>query len=230
MTTWPPIHPAGPPPVGPPPVGLPSAGPPPVGPPPVGLPSAGPPPVGPPPGGKQRRWSRVLVIAAAVGLVGLLAAGIGTYVAVSSYQSGKRIVSCGAYECIPGLKASSVIEALKAQGHECKAEEYSTTCELSIGPIRFEARMEVSKGLIPSATVSVDTIGDQASSSAMPYLLWFAVLPYADDSATMADIRNWLTQQVEGHKTTKATIGDFEYEVKADKVEHTEVSFRGMPK
>jgi hypothetical protein len=183
------------------------------------------------PVGKPARWRRALVIAVALGLVGFLAAGIGAYAAVSSYRSAQGTVSCtGAWGCIPGLKASKVVEAVKAQGHEC-AFKNSWTCELWIGPIKFETQLSVSQGYISAVDLRVvRPDGDQASSAIMPYLLWFASLPYAGDAATVSDIKNWLTQQVEARKKTKAKIGDYSYELDAAKPTFISLYFRGAPK
>ena len=200
----------------------------PVGGPPV--PPADQPPGGPvvSPGGNRRRWSRVLLVAAAVAVVGFLVAGAGAYVAMSRQEKAQGTVDCGPYECIPVLKASSVVAAIEAQGHECVANDNGSACELRIGLLGFEARLEVAEDHLHGVYITASQPeGDQESGAIVPYLSWFASLPYGDDAATTSDITGWLAEQVEGRKATKATIGDYLYEVDASKGTYVELQFRG---
>ncbi|MBE1604707.1 hypothetical protein [Actinopolymorpha pittospori] len=53
------------------------------------------------------------------------------------------------------------------------------------------------------------------SKTAMAYMLWSAGLPYAHDREFAAQIRTWLSRQVEGGGTTVADVGGYTYKVDA---------------
>ncbi|WP_203862645.1 hypothetical protein [Plantactinospora mayteni] len=126
------------------------------------------------------------------------------------------------------MKHSSVIETLKAQGYACADDERTTNCELRVGPLAFKASVGVAEDLVSEVYVTAswhDT--DRQSDTLLPYLSWFASLPYSEDPTLTAEISQWLTEQVEGGKATEATIGDFVYQVKADRGTFVELNYRG---
>src|SRR5690606_8366412 len=72
----------------------------------------GPDPAGTPgraPAAKKSRAPRLIVLLV-VGVVALLAAGIGAFLMARDYRTYQVVQGCGPYNCIPALKAGTVIE------------------------------------------------------------------------------------------------------------------------
>ncbi|WP_194244269.1 hypothetical protein [Nonomuraea phyllanthi] len=157
------------------------------------------------------RSRRTIVTVA--GLLALLLAGTGAYLFTRDIRLNQFTQSCGSRDCIPGLQASGVTEALKKKGHSCKRQEHdSWYCDLVIGSMTFKATISFSDGYVYRLTADVfHADNGKLTKAGMAYLTWFATLPYRDDPATSADITKWLAEQVAAAKDTKARIADYEY-------------------
>ncbi|MEV4569842.1 hypothetical protein AB0K12_39295 [Nonomuraea sp. NPDC049419] len=171
--------------------------------------------------------SRWLVILAA-GLAAFLAAGTGSYLYAHDLRAGQVTQSCGARACIPGLKASALLDALKGRGHECEdASGGAWLCEMVVGSIGLQARVNVSDGGVHRLTGTVfHADGDPLTEAGLAYLTWFAVLPYRDDPAATAQIRDWLTKMIEVDKDTQATILDYTYVLVTSKGDAVQLDIR----
>lgn len=157
---------------------------------------------------RSHRW----IVVVAVGLAAFLVASAGSYLGARSFRGSQASQSCDIYRCIPRLDAVTVVEALKGQGHTCKQDYNHWNCELRVGQTGFKASLQISGELIARIDAEVRNLGgDSVSPAGMAYLNWFAIMPYARDSATMAQIEDWLRQQVEGVEDSEATIGDYQY-------------------
>lgn len=179
------------------------------------------PPFGPPPvphaprapvqapGG--RRPPRLLVVAVA-GLVAFLAAGAGAYLIARDHRTYQVTQSCGGHNCIPALRTAALVEALKGRGHTCKQEGREWFCDLMVGSVHFKVWVSDADGHIHRISAEVfHAEKEKVTKAGKTYLAWFAILPYRDDAAATAEIRNWLTEQLEAGKETKATILDYQY-------------------
>lgn len=154
------------------------------------------------------RW----VLVPIVGVLVLLLVNAGAYFGGRSYQGSRASQSCGSYRCIPRLDADKVLKALEEKGYTCTAEHIHRTCELRVGMVRFEGSLMVSKGLIHRISVKIFRAGaDSVSETGLAFVNWFATLPYAMDEELSGQIRDWVAEQIDGNKDTKATIGVYEY-------------------
>jgi len=166
----------------------------------------------------KRAWRRLSLIALAVALVMIMGAGAGGYLLARSVRKSSDWATCGALHCIPSLKASSVIDALKERGFTCveKISIDSTACQMRIGDTRFESHVMHKDDLIYHYDDSVNTDKDgEASASTKAFLMWFAALPFSNDPVLTEEIEAWLTSRLSGGADTKATIGGYAYSLKA---------------
>lgn len=180
-------------------------------------------PSDPPPGSpaglpattRVRSWRRVLMVAAIVGLLGALVAGVGAYLPSNRYQATATTVPCRRVVCIPVLKASAVIDALKAKGHPCEQErDHHWKCELMVGTLTFETTIEEVEGLISDVSVLVVRPPEEEPTAAvMDYLLWLAALPYTADEALTEEINDWVVDRIEADEDAEAEIGGYNYYV-----------------
>ncbi|MGI5152854.1 hypothetical protein ACQEVC_41820 [Plantactinospora sp. CA-294935] len=178
---------------------------------------------GPGPGaGDRPRWFLLPVF----GVVMLLLAGVGAFLGARSYQGSRASQSCGSYSCIPRLEAVTVVQALQGQGHTCTKESNHQYCELRIGFVRFRASLQVSDELIHAMTVDIYRATPVAGTG-LAYLNWFATLPYAGDEETSGRIEEWVAEQVNGNKDTRAVIGDYEYRLTNPETYAVELNIRG---
>jgi hypothetical protein len=189
---------------------------------------------GPAPAGRAGGWGmrRLLLVALAVGFVAFAASGIATYAGVSSSRSAVGPVECeggGAGRCIPSLKSASVINALKAQGHDCSTEPGDWVCALGIGEVRYESRLvEVGDQIGEYLTTVRKPDGSPPSNTTVEYLVWLACLPFADDPATESDIRNWVTQRLNDSKDAKVKIAKYGYELDTSDPGYIMLKVRGV--
>jgi hypothetical protein len=170
------------------------------------------------PAAKKSRVPRLLVIVA-VGVVALLAAGIGAFLMGRDYRTYQVVQGCGPYNCIPALKADTVIEALKREGHTCEQESGDIWyCDMMVGSVHFKSQVGVSEGYIYRLSAEVFHADDERlTDGGMAYMSWFATLPYRDDPATTEEIKDWLAEQIDARKDTKATILDYKYTLLIEK-------------
>lgn len=161
-------------------------------------------------------WRRLRLIALAVALVTLVGGGTGGYLLTRSERKTSYRASCGNLYCIPSLKASSVIDALRGRGFTCAEKNSTWECRLRIGDTSYQSRLSQRDGLIYNYDDSVRTEKDgEASASTRAFLVWFAALPFADDPVLTAEIDGWLTPRLGGGALTKATIGGYTYDLTA---------------
>ncbi|MEO3888381.1 hypothetical protein [Nonomuraea sp. B5E05] len=174
--------------------------------------------------GTRSRW--ILILAA--GLAAFLAAGAGAYLYARDLRAGQVTQSCGSRDCIPGLEASALRDALRSRGHTCEDKSRgSWMCEMVVGSVHFEAWVESSDGGVHRLSPRVFHADDDPLTKAgLAYLTWFAVLPYRDDPAATAEIRNWLTSQTEAGKDTQATILDYTYVLRTSEKAHVRLDIR----
>ncbi|WP_043632962.1 hypothetical protein [Nonomuraea candida] len=172
----------------------------------------------------RSRW--ILILAA--GLAAFLAAGAGAYLYARDVRAGQVTQSCGARDCIPGVEAAALVEALKGRGHACEnPSKGAWSCQMVVGSIAFQSWVHVSDGGVHRLTGKVfHADGGPLTEAGRAYLSWFAVLPYRDDPAAAAQIRDWLTQMIEADKDTKATILDYTYVLVTSKDDAVELDVR----
>ncbi|GIJ27948.1 hypothetical protein Vqi01_31100 [Micromonospora qiuiae] len=157
----------------------------------------------------------MLMVSAIVGLLGALVAGVGAYLPTNRYQATATTVPCRRVVCIPVLKASTVVDALRAKGHPCEQErDRYWKCELVVGTITFETTIDEVEGLISDVSVLVARPADEEPTEAvMDYLLWLAALPYTADEALTEEVNNWVIDRIEANEDTEAEIGGYNYTV-----------------
>ncbi|GAA3729474.1 hypothetical protein GCM10022225_08700 [Plantactinospora mayteni] len=172
--------------------------------------------------GGRGRWFLLPVLGVAM----LLLAGAGAFFGARSYEGSRASQSCGSYSCIPRLEAETVVKALQDQGHTCTVDSNHRSCELHIGFVRFRASLQVSDELIHAMTVDVYRAAP-VGETGLAYLNWFATLPYAGDPETSAQIEEWVAEQVNGNKDTRAVIGDYQYRLTNPETYAVELSIRG---
>lgn len=201
----------------PPPAG-PGAGWPPGPPPGAGWAPTDPPPgAGSAPAGRRGRGRRLALLTVAAGLVGLLAAGGGTYAAVHSAKSGVGPDKCGRIRCIPNLKAEKVVNVLKQQGHNCQHKD-GWECTLTTGVVEYTANVREQNGLVHEVWVQVLRPDDTEPTPAMTdYLFWFASLPFGDDPAFLQELKSWLEGRIKAGKNAQARIGGYRYDLEVVK-------------
>lgn len=215
-----------------PPTGQPEGPPPgrPSGPPPGQAPSAAGPSLSgttpdPAPGGGRSRRGLVVLL---VGLVVFLAAGGGAYALARDYRANQMTQDCGSsHACIPGLKVTTLTEALKDRGHRCVEETSSWHCDMVIGRVYFDLWLQSSGGYVYSISIRLHRMDDKAlAGTGLSYLSWFGALPFRDDPVLTKEIKGWIAQQIENDKDTKATIGDYEYVLQRPEAESVEFSIQ----
>ncbi|RSM54643.1 hypothetical protein DMB66_37510 [Actinoplanes sp. ATCC 53533] len=163
-----------------------------------------------------RAWRRLRLIALAVALVTLVAGGTGGYLLTRSERKASYRASCGNLYCIPSLKASSVLDALKGRGFTCTEKLNGPECELRIGDTTYRSRVSDKDDLIYSYDSSVNThTAGEAPASTKAYLVWLAALPFSDDPVLTEEISGWLLPRLSGGADVTATIGGYQYRLSA---------------
>ncbi|SEM69734.1 hypothetical protein SAMN05660976_05828 [Nonomuraea pusilla] len=162
-------------------------------------------------GAPARRGSRLIVVGA-IGLVLFLLAGVGGYVVMSDARR-EDLSYCG-HDCVPGLKITTVVEALKGRGHSCADERLFWSCDLRVGDVRFEAVL-----YRPAAALNVyDYIskvklkirnpdGNTSVGADVGYMSWFATMPHRDDPTTVKKVNDWLAEGVRAEKDVTYVLG-----------------------
>lgn len=159
------------------------------------------------------------------GLVAFVLAGTGAFVLARNHRVTQVTESCGGHTCIPGLKAMTVVEAMRGQGYACTTDSDDWHCELDIGATYFDVWFRVYGDLIHKMSMRVRRADETTmAGTGLAYLSWFAIMPYRDDPATSKDIRDWLTQQIAKRKDTKAKILDYEYVLQNPESNATELT------
>ncbi|MEV0597170.1 hypothetical protein [Nonomuraea cavernae] len=155
-----------------------------------------------------------------ISLVVFLLAGVGAYVIAGSVR-GQDTRYCG-HDCVPGLKITTVVEALKRQGYTCADGRILWSCGLKVGEVRFTADLfranSVAKFYEYIDKVELRILnpgGDTLAGADLDYMSWFATLPHRDDPSTVKKVNDWLTEQlgVDGDVTY---ILDWEYVLQRD--------------
>jgi hypothetical protein len=166
-------------------------------------------------------------VAILVALVALVVATVASFAVTRSKTPSQRPIRCQGNNtgCIPTLKGSDVIAALKSKGHNCTSEksqdEVVWKCNLLIGATNYDLRLATLHGQVISVLAGV--LADNRSQSGkrgtgsrtVPYFLWFASLPFSDDPRTVADVKAWLTRQVEAGRKATVDIAGYRYRVDA---------------
>jgi hypothetical protein len=152
--------------------------------------------------------------------VAFAAAGAGGFVTARAAAGGLGPTGCGPTQCIPTLSPDAVIAALEERGFECAAPEGATaadttsptTCELTIGGARYDARVLSTDGLISSYEIDVSRNPElPPSPRAAGFLTWFAVLPFGDDPEAESMAERWLSEHVDGGEGAAVAIRGYEY-------------------
>jgi hypothetical protein len=165
---------------------------------------------GTPRSGGRRKWLLIPLL----GGIMLLLVGVGTFLLARSYEGSKASQSCDIWQCIPRLEAAKVAKALQDEGYTCTQNLGDWNCKLQIGYVSFEVRLLVAEELIHDMEASISQAdGELVTETGLPFLNWFATLPYSQDAQTSAQIEAWVTEQVNGKKATEATIGNYRYEL-----------------
>lgn len=174
-----------------------------------------------------RRSSRRTVVLV-VGVVAFLIAAVSVYLFARDHRANQVTQSCGNYACIPGIEAATVVKALEGQGHACQAEFNHRYCELLIGSVHYKVTLSVADEHIYEIAARVYRAdGAALTETGTAYLTWFATLPYRDDAATTADIADWLAEQIESGKETKATVLDYQYLLRHPEEHTVELTIKG---
>jgi hypothetical protein len=161
-------------------------------------------------------WRRLRLIALAVALVTLVGGGTGGYLLTRSERKTSYRASCGNLYCIPSLKASSVIDALKRRGFTCVDKLTGTECQLRIGDTQYQSRVMDKDDLIYGYDNSVNVHGvREASASTKAFLVWLAALPFSDDPVLTEEINGWLIPRLSGGADVTAIIGGYQYRLAA---------------
>ena len=167
----------------------------------------------------QRRltWGKLIGLGLVVAVLAAGGAGTAGYLIAGSHRRAGYVASCGGRDCLPTLPADAVIEALKGKGFTC-AEESSWTCEFESGDAAYTAYLSTADGHLTEMSVRALVRYDRELTPARTeFLTWFAAMPFANDEATVGDIRAWLASRLTGGKDVKATIGGWLYELTASK-------------
>jgi hypothetical protein len=183
---------------------------------------------------------RVAILAAVVALVVAAVAG---FAVTRGRTPSQRPTDCpgSRARCIPTLQGSAVIAALKSKGHDCTSENRGDgvrwECKLQIGATEYSLHMNTRHGQVNTVLADVRVLADRpaqgggnqgAASGTVPYLLWFASLPFSDDPLTVADVKAWLTRQVEAGKRATVRIAGYRYIVDASKEGAATFDMEGM--
>lgn len=197
---------------------------------PPGGPPFPPPQAGPVSDSSGGRGSRRATVVIAVALVCLLVAGVGAYAAARDYRVNQTTQSCGYGKCIPGLRITTVVDALKERGHKCESHTMSWNCGMKIGLVYLNTWLQTSGESIHSISVTINRMGgDALAGTGHSYLSWFAGLPYRDDPVLIKEIEGWIAEQIDARKDKKATIGDYEYVIQFPREEVVELRVGSKP-
>jgi hypothetical protein len=193
------------------------------------------------PRGRAGPAPNVAILAAVVALVVAAVAG---FAVTRGRTPSQRPGDCpgSRARCIPTLQGSAVIAALKSKGHGCDSESENRAdgvrweCKLQIGATEYSLHMRTLHGQVNTVLADVRVLADRpaqggsrgAASGTVPYLLWFASLPFSDDPLTVADVRAWLTRQVEAGRKATVEIAGYRYEVDASKEGAATFDMEGM--
>jgi hypothetical protein len=156
-----------------------------------------------------------------------------------------RPTACGVAKarCIPSLQSAAVIDALKSKGYGCNSRNgqgleglVQWECDLRIGATKYSLNMGTLRGHINTVLAEVSIQANRSAqggkggtaSGTVPYLLWFASLPFADDPLTVADVKAWLTRQVQSGKKATVNIAGYRYEVDASEEGAASFDMQGM--
>ena len=168
---------------------------------------------------EDRRTSRWIAVGA-IAVVVFLLAGVGAY-AIAHGVRKEDTKYCG-YDCVPGLKITTVVAALQGQGHDCSDNRKIWSCVLRDGRLRFDVDLfRSTSGLelneyIRKAEVRITNPEHVTLAGAdLSYMSWFAILPHRDDPETVKKIKDWLTQGI-GADEDVAYILDWEYRLRRD--------------
>ncbi|MEU6415499.1 hypothetical protein [Microbispora sp. NPDC046933] len=162
-----------------------------------------------------RRSRRIAV--GTIGLVVFLLAGLGAYAV--AYNDRKQDTKYCGHDCVPGLKITTVVEALKGQGHTCADERRSWSCELKVGKVRFEADLFRAGNVVDFydyiSKVEARIINPDSTTAAagLDYMSWFAALPHRDDPPTVKKVGGWLAEQVGAGEDVTYVLG-WEYRLR----------------
>jgi hypothetical protein len=182
------------------------------------------------PGGQGR--ARLIVTLVAIGLAALLVSGAASFGAAGGFnpQGGQSEDCGGVNRCIPSLRSGDVISALEAKGFTCTPDS-GGSCELQFGNSRFEMSMDTAgenddqiASIITHVTIPP---GVQRGGRIIPYFVWFASLPYADDPVLVQEVTAWIQQQVDGGTDAEALIGGYRYNVAASSPTSIELQIQG---
>lgn len=174
---------------------------------------------------------RQVFIAIVGALVTFVASGVTTFsvVRIASGGGTPEPVECGGYLCIPSLRAEAVINSLQAQGHHCGADGREWVCQLQAGAVRYQMRIHEESGGVAEPWFDITKPqAVQPTERMLDYMTWVAALPFADDAATTADIRNWLRQQIRDAKDSTAKIAGYTYAVRASNRRDIGLSVKGI--
>jgi hypothetical protein len=175
-------------------------------------------------------------------VVALVVAAVAGFAVTRGRTPSQRPTDCpgSRARCIPTLQGSTVIAALKSKGHGCTSENRGDgvqwECKLQIGATEYSLHMKTLHGQVNTVLADVRDLGNRAAqggnrgtaSGTVPYLLWFASLPFADDPLTVAQVKAWLTRQVESGKRATVHIAGYRYILDASKEGAAEFDMEGM--
>lgn len=184
-------------------------------------------------------------VAVLVAVAALVVATVASFAVTRSRTPSLRPTGCGVAKarCIPSLESAAVIGALKSKGYGCTSRDGQGLeglvlweCVLRIGATKYSLNMGTLRGhvntVLAEATVQANKSAQGGkggtASGTVPYLLWFASLPFADDLLTVADVKAWLTRQVQAGKKATVNIAGYRYEVDASKEGAATFDMQGM--
>jgi hypothetical protein len=182
-------------------------------------------------------------VAILVAVVALVVATVASFAVTRGRTASQRPAACQGGDnarCIPTLQASTVVAALKSKGHDCTSKDAKDAvvweCRLVIGATDYELNMRTVHGQVHTVLAQAGVLSDRpsqggrqgAGSGTVPYLLWFASLPFSDDPVTVAQIRTWLTRQLEGGRRASVDIAGYKYLVDASRESGARFELEGM--
>jgi hypothetical protein len=172
-------------------------------------------PAPPPAGSGGQARGRGPLVAVLVGVVVLVASGVGTF-SLSGGFGGRvgQSVACGPNQrCIPALSSSAVADALTAEGYECLAGGVGQTCQTQIGPNLYELGLTTSTEdpeQIEAVRANVTYPEDSTpTSTTKAYLAWAASLPYGQDEITVGEVTAWLNEQIDAGQEQAVVLGGY---------------------
>jgi hypothetical protein len=191
-------------------------------------------------GGRGGPAPRVAILVAVVALV---VAAVASFGVTRSRTPSQRPAGCQRGDnarCIPNLQASEVVAALKSKGHDCTSKNTEDAveweCRLVLGATDYDVHMRTVHGQVHTVLAQAGILSDrpsqggkrEAGSGTVPYLLWFASLPFSDDPLTVAEVKRWLTRQVEAGKRATVDIAGYNYQVDASRERGATFELEGM--